>query len=145
MPRPKILNPYVETIKLVLALLIGVALLLGIQTVNSWRKAAAQNEQRGQTMQATTGITKDGDASQAARREADAGTAQARDTFEGTIEEDARREPETAARDVGVVPASRLRAFEQRRLERERLAHDRLGRAGIKREARPRTEDASER
>lgn len=142
---PTPLTPYVETAKLILAILLGCALLFAGQKVLEWKQAADQNEQRGRTMEATGGIQRDGDSSSAARQDADAGTAQARDDFEHTTEEDRYREPETATRDSGNVPASRLRAFEQRRIARERLAADRLERAGIEREAGPRPKVPSER
>lgn len=142
---PTPLTPYMETIKLVLAVLLGCALLWAGQTVLEGHEAAAQNEQRGRTMESTSGTIKDGDNSAQARQDADAGVAQGRDNFNNTIDEDGKHEPETAVRDSGAVPGSRLRAFEQRRLERERLAADRLRRAGVERPARSRTEDASER
>lgn len=142
---PNPVKPYIETIKLVLAVLLGCALLWAGQTVLEWRDASIQNEQRGRTMESTAGTIKDGDASTQARQDADQGVAQGRDNFNNTIDEDSKHEPETAVRDSGNVPASRLRAFEQRRLERERLAADRLRRAGVERPARSRTEDASER
>lgn len=145
MKMPSALTPYTETIKLLLAVALGCGLLFAGQKVLSWREGAQQNEERGRTMEATGGIQRDGDTSSQARGEADAGTAKARDDFESTTEEDRHREPETATRDSSSVPASRLRAFEQRRIARERLAADRLRRAGVEREARPRAEDSSER
>lgn len=142
---PTLLTPYWETIKLLLAVVVGCLLLFAFQKVMDWREGAIQNEQRGRTMEAASGTIADGTASGQARRDADTGTAQARDEFENTTEEDRQREPETATRDSGRVPTSRLRAFEQRRLARERLANDRLGRAGVKRAERPRAEDSPER
>jgi hypothetical protein len=145
MKMPSALTPYTETIKLLLAVALGCLILFAGQKVLGWREAAQQNEQRGNTMQSASGTIADGTASDQARQEADTGVAQGRDTFETTTEEDRHREPQTATRDSGSVPASRLRAFEQRRLARERLANDRLGRAGVEREARLREEDSSER
>lgn len=130
---------------LITTLVLTAVIILGGQRVLSWREAAHQNEQRGRTMQAASGIIADADTSAAARADADTGTARARGTFETTTEEDRQREPETAARDSGRVPDSRLRAFEQRRLARERLANDRLRRAGVEREEGPRSKDSSKR
>jgi len=110
-----------ETVKLVLAVLLGCALLLGVQTVLDWKQAAQQNEQRGRTLEATSGITNDGQLADANRQATDAGVAQGRDQFNRQLEEGNRNEPETAARGNRSVPASRLRAFRERRLARERL------------------------
>ena len=142
---PNPIKPYTETIKLALAVLLGCGLLWAGQTVLEWREAAQQNEQRGRTMESTAGTIKDGDASTQARQDADHGVAQGRDNFNNTIDEDGNNEPETAVRDSGAVPSSRLRAFEQRRLERERLAADRLRRAGVERPARSGPTDAPQR
>lgn len=137
--------PINDTVKLIAALLLGCALLFAGQTILEWREGAQQNEQRGQTMHAASGIVKDGSDSSAARVDADAGIEQARDAYEQSTEEDRQREPQTATRDTGAVPASRLRAFEQRRIARERLANDRLRRAGVERPEGLGPEEAPER
>lgn len=137
--------PSKETLKLIGAILIGAAVLYGYQTVIGWKEAAEHSKQQTRTAEATSGIMGDGDASASARDEANKGGATNRQHFEDTLDEDGHNEPETASRDAGNVPASRLRAFEQRRLERERLVCDRLRRSGLECEARSGTEDTSKR
>ena len=110
-----------ETVKLIIAVLIGSALLFGAQTVLDWKQAAQQNEQRGRTMEATSGIVKDDSKNEAQRLVIDVGLLEGRARFNQQLEEDNRNEPETAARGTRNVPDSRLRAFRERRLARERL------------------------
>lgn len=137
--------PSKDTLKLLGALLIGAVVFYGYQTVIAWKEGYDKSQQQTRTAEATTGILEDGDASGSARNEADNSGATNRQTFDDTVEEDASNEPETASRDAGVVPASRLRAFEQRRLERERIACDRLRRSGLQCPTGSGTQDASER
>lgn len=137
--------PSKDTLKLIGALAIGAGVLFSYQTVISWKEGYDKSQQQTRTAEATTGIIEDGDVSGTARNEADQSGATNRQNFDDAVEEDARNEPETASRDAGVVPASRLRAFEQRRLERERIACDRLRRSGLECPARSGTEDSSER
>ena len=115
------LKPYRETIKLILAIAIGAGILFAGQKVLDWKQAASSNEQRGRTMEATSGITSDGAKADEDRAQADAGIASGRDNFNNATDEDRRNEPETAVRDDRAVPSSRLRAFRDRRLARERL------------------------
>ena len=110
-----------ETIKLIIAVAVGALLLFAGNKVLEWKAGAEQNESRGRTMEATSGITADGAKADADRGKTDAGLSAGRDTFNNATEEDRRNEPETAARDDRGVPASRLRAFRERRLARERL------------------------
>jgi len=110
-----------ETVKLIGAVLVGCAILYGAQTVFDWKEAAAENERRGRTMEATSGIIKDDGKNEAQRLVIDVGLLEARARFNQQLEEDNRNEPETAARGARPVPDSRLRAFRERRLARERL------------------------
>ena len=137
---PTPLTPYIETIKLILAGLLGVGLLFAGQKVLDWKAAADQNEARGRTLESTSGITADGAKADEDRDKTDAGVAAGRDDFNNSTEEDRRNEPETAVRDTGNVPASRMRAFRERRLARERL-----GCAGEQCEPRSEGEAAPER
>lgn len=137
--------PSKDTLKLIGALVIGAAVLFGYQTVIGWKEAADLSKQQTRTAEATSDIMGDGNASASARDEANQGGATNRQHFEDTLEEDGHNEPETASRDAGIVPASRLRAFEQRRLERERLVCDRLRRSGVQCEARSGSKNSSER
>ena len=129
-----------ETIKLIIAVIIGAAVLFFGQKVISWKEAADQNEARGRTMEATSGISGDGARADEDRGKTDAGLSAGRDDFNNATEEDRNNEPETAVRDTGNVPASRLRAFRERRLARERL-----GCAGEQCEPRSEAKDASKR
>lgn len=110
-----------ETVKLIIALVIGCLLFYFGQTVLDWREGAQQNEQRGRTMQATTDIAKDGAKADEQRLFIDVGLLEARARFNQQLEEDKANEPEVAERADRTVPSSRLRAFRERRLARERL------------------------
>lgn len=134
-----------KTAQLIVAAIIGAIVLGFINQILSWRDGSIANDANVRKMGATQGIQKDGDSSTKARQEADVGIARARANFENVIGEDREKEPETVIRDDGAVPASRLRAFKERRLERERIAADRLRRAGIERKERSSSEDTSER
>lgn len=129
-----------DTVKLMLLLALGAGLLFGVQTVLDWREAAIQGEQRGRTLAAASGITKDGQQIEAQRLIIDVGLLEARAEFQRQLEEGSAREPETAARATRAVPDSRLRAFRERRLARERL-----GCAGTQCEERPTPANAAER
>lgn len=118
---PTPLTPYLETIKLVLAVLVGCALLWGGQKVLSWREAAALSEQQGRTAGATVGISQDGAKADADRVATDTGVRQGRDQFNQTYDEANRHEPETAARSDRAVPVRVRDAFRERRLARQRL------------------------
>lgn len=133
---PTPLTPYIETIKLILAVALGCALLWGGQKVLSWREAAQQGEQRGRTMEATTGIAQDGAKADADRVATGTGVAQGRDQFNHDYDEGVRNEPETAARADRAVPQRVRDSFRERRRSRERL-----GCAGDECQPRP-AEDA---
>jgi hypothetical protein len=109
-----------ETIKLALAVLVGCAILYGAQTVFSWKEAAEQNERRGRTLEATSGIIKDESKNEEQRLVIDTGLLEGRARFNQQLEDD-NNEPKIAARGSSAVPDSRLRAFRERRLARERL------------------------
>lgn len=137
--------PSKDTLRLFGALLIGAAVFYGYQTVISWKEGYDKSQQQTRTAEATTGIMEDGDTSSTARNQAEQSGAINRQNFDDVVEEDARNEPETASRDSGTVPASRLRAFEQRRVERERIACDRLRRSGLQCQTGSGSEDITER
>lgn len=109
-----------ETIKLIIAVALGAAVLFFGQRVLDWKEGAEQNEARGRTMEATSGIINDGVRADEDRSVTDDAIADGRDTFNTTTQRDRNNEPQTASRDSAAVPASRLRAFRERRLARER-------------------------
>lgn len=129
-----------ETVKLILALIIGAAVLFGVQKVLDWREAAQQNEQRGRTITATSGIINDGSKADADRTTTDTGISQGRQEFHDNQQEAKRNEPETAARADRAVPASVRNNFRARRLARERS-----GCVGDECQARPPASASSER
>lgn len=129
-----------ETVKLIIALLIGAAVLFGVQKVLDWREGAQVGEQRGRTATATSGIINDGTKADAQRDTVDTGIAQGRDKFNDNYQEAKRNEPETAARADRSVPVSVRNAYRARRLARERL-----GCIGSECVGRPEAEDATER
>ena len=115
------LTPYAETIKLIIAVLVGCALLWGWNTVMDWREAAQVNERRGDKIIATEGIMNDGAKADADRADDDSAVSTGRETYHNAKEEAKRNEPETADRAMRTVPASVRNAFRARRLARERL------------------------
>lgn len=133
-------GPYGETAKLILVLAIGAALWFAGQLVYSWKKAYDQGQGQERAAKVTTGIAQDGAEADEQRLVIDVGLLEARARFNQQLEEDRKHEPETAARAERVVPDSRLRAFRQRRLTRERL-----GCAGEQCRERPPTEVPAER
>ena len=118
---PTPLTPYMETIKLVLAVLLGCALLWGYNTVMDWREAAQVGEQRGAKIEATDGIINDGAQADADRTDTDTAIGTGRDVYHTAKEEAKRNEPETAERADRNVPSSVRNAFRSRRLARERF------------------------
>lgn len=129
-----------DTVKLLIAVLIGAAVLFGVQTVLDWREGAQVGEQRGRTATATSGIINDGVKADAQRDAVDTGIAQGRDKFNDDYQEAKHNEPETAARADRAVPVSVRNAYRTRRLARERL-----GCIGSECVGRPKAEDATER
>lgn len=128
------MNPYKILAAIITAVALAVGATLGVQQILSWKAGAELAVQQQGTMQAGADIQAKGDEASSARTESDAGVATGRDNFNQATDEDRRNEPETAARDDRNVPASRLRAFQERRANREKHASDRLGRAGVQRE-----------
>lgn len=133
-------TPYIETAKLIGAVLLGCALLWGYNTVMDWREAAQVNEQRGAKIEATDGIITDGAKADADRNDDNNAVNTGRDTYNTAKEEAKRNEPETAVRADRTVPASVRNAFRARRLARERLDC-----VGNECEARPAAASAAQR
>lgn len=113
------------------AKVIGLALVVAfaawlLVTVIGWKDAAKTNagtvQVQGAKIEATAGITQDGQATAADRAYTDAAASQGREAFRTAIEEAHRREPETASRDSRPIPASVRDAARARRLARERAA-----------------------
>jgi len=111
-----------ETVKFIIAVLIGAAVLFGVQTVLDWREGAQAGEQLRRTATAISGIINDGAEADAQRDTVDMGIARGRDKFNNDYQEAKLNEPETAARAARVVPVSVRNAFRARRLARERSA-----------------------
>lgn len=109
---------------LVLTVVIAVGLSLGVSHYLGLRKAAAQNEQRGQVIQTTSGQNADNDTVATQAREENTHVASGREEFKITIEEAKRNEPATANRATNSVPDSVRNAYRQRRLARERSGSD---------------------
>lgn len=123
---------------LVLTIALAVIMTLGAQTIWGWRKAAMQNEQRGATMATTSGILKDGEASEKENTKREVGVDSARQSYRQGVEE-ARDEDQTV-RDFGdaaVPDRLRLLACERRR------ARDRLGGAAVDRREAGQAEDCA--
>lgn len=110
-----------ETIKLLVAVGIGAAVLFAGQRVLDWKEGAEANEVAGRTMKATSGILNDGQKSSEDRNNVDTGVLAGRHNYNETYEEANRNEPETAARSDRAVPDSVRNAFRERRIARERL------------------------
>lgn len=109
-----------DTVKMILVALLVCVALLGIKKVMDWRDAALRSEQQTRTMETTSGIVKDGNIASVQRNHVASNVAQAKERFDNQIAEDRKNEPEIADRADRSVPASRLRAFRERRLARER-------------------------
>lgn len=110
-----------ETIKLICAVLITALIILGGRKVLDWRDKAIQSEEQTRTMQSTSGIVKAGGEAAKDRGRVQGAVNQAREQFDTQIQEDSKHEPETLARGNMLVPTSRLHAFRERRLARERF------------------------
>lgn len=93
----------------------------GISRVKSWYDGSQQNEQRGRTMEATSGIIEDGTKADAERGERDTGLQQAREDFQRQYQEDKRNDKDTSVHSSGIVPQRVRDNFRARRLARERL------------------------
>lgn len=112
--------PGEETIKLIVAVIIGCLLLYGAQKVLSWKEAAEQNETRGRTLQSTSGILGDGKKADEDRAQVDTGVTAGKQQFDNDYKEAKANEPATAARADRLVPKRVRDAYRTRRLARER-------------------------
>jgi hypothetical protein len=116
-------NPFKDIkviIGLIVTILITVALILGSQTVISWKEGYDQNQINTGKLESTSGIIDDGAKADENRAEVDQTVAQGRDQFNQDYEGAMRNEPETAARADRPVPDSVRKAFRERRIARER-------------------------
>lgn len=109
-----------ETIKLIIAILFGAAVLWGWQYLVTLQEAAESNEARGNKIEATSGILVDGKKADEDRGKADTAVAAGRDQFQTDYKEAKKNEPATADRSDRPVPSSVRSAFRARRLARER-------------------------
>ena len=113
-----------ETIKLLIAIAIGAAILYGIQYIGSLQQKAAVGEQRGAVIETTSGVLEDGRQSEQQRVRVEVDVTAAREQFQRDIEEARNNEPETRSNADVRNPDSVLRAARARRLARERSAGD---------------------
>jgi len=115
------IKPTADVIKIVLAIILLIVVFLGVRKILSWREDAEAGEVKARVIDATSSIIKREEVKQEERKEVDIVIAKARTNFQRRIEEDKVNEPAIAERAERLVPDSRLRAFRERRLERERL------------------------
>ena len=110
-----------QTLLLLLVLLIAAS--VGYDRFDKWRlgRKAVQADNRAIVLDNTSAGIEDGVEIDNQQQAYARGLADARQVYQQQTNEDARHEPETAIRDNGAIPDSRLRAFQQRRLSRERL------------------------
>ncbi|MBT9158801.1 MAG: hypothetical protein DDT26_00048 [Dehalococcoidia bacterium] len=131
----KAIEPYLTVIRLVAVVVVVLVVVLvvayGAYTINEWRKAALLNRDFVSADKSARAGIRDAGRSATGRLDADIVTAAAREVFDKQIELDSANEPQTFDRDSASVPDSRLRAFVERRKQREKAAIDRLSRAGI--------------
>lgn len=106
---------------LVLAVALGVMVALFGADYAQMRKAAAQNEQRGQVLVNTSAGVADGVEIDQVQEAYKKGLDDARSTFQQAKSEAKRNEPETASRAGRAVPDSVRSAYRERRRSRERL------------------------
>lgn len=111
-----------QTAKLILALVLGAAILAFGLWINNLQNKAALADQRGKVIEATVGVTEDGAKDDAQRAKVETGVTTGREEFKATTEKAKRDEPATAARADRPVPASVRNAYRARRLARERSA-----------------------
>ena len=104
---------------ILLVVLVGAGI-FGISTIKRWHDASKQNEQRGQTMEATVGITQDGATADAHQTATDTAVGQGNYDFGTTYAKDERHDPIVATRSTGTVPQRVRDNFRARRLARER-------------------------
>jgi hypothetical protein len=105
---------------LVATLICAVLISVGTQHYLNLREAAAQNEVRGRTMQATSGIIADTNVAREQRVKVDVGVSDARAAYQTQLEQAKRNEPTLRDRDDRPVPDSLRELAHKRRLARER-------------------------
>lgn len=113
--------PTKDTLHLLLALLIGGAILWMGQTVMSWKEAHDLSKQQTRTAEATSGILKDEEVSTKEQDKQGTVLTEGREQFNARTEEANKNDPTAAERSVRPVPDSLRRAYRERRLARERL------------------------
>lgn len=113
-----------ETVKLLIAIVIGAAVLYGIQYIGRLQEQAAVGQQRGAVIETTSGVIKDGQQSEQQRVKVEVDVTAAREQFQRDIQEARNNEPETRSNADVRNPDSVLRAARARRLARERSAGD---------------------
>ena len=124
-----------------LGLVVAVLLVVfGLRTLKSWYDGSRQNVQKGQTMEATVGVTKDGTVADAAQGATDTTVVKGNYDFGNTYKEDERHDPIVATRSTGAVPQRVRDNFRARRIARERS-----GCVGGQCDPYAEAEDASER
>lgn len=116
-------NPFSDIkviISIVTAALVAAALVIGLQTVSSWKEGFDQNKVKTETLKATSGIIQDGSKADEERTTVDQSVGEARGQFQQDYQGAMRHEPETAARADAVLRDGVRNAFRARRLARER-------------------------
>jgi len=113
-----------KRIEIIIGLTVAVILSVGVslfaRDYMDAKRAQAQNEQRGRVLiNATAGIERGVDVD-AFLSNNDVVIGTGRETFNRTMQEARRHEPETAARADRAVPVSVRNAYRERRLARER-------------------------
>lgn len=109
-----------EIIYFILLVAVVGAGIFGISTVKKWYDGSQQNVQKGQTMEATVGITTDGAAADAHQGATDTKVEKGNYDFGNTYQEDERHDPNVATRSSRDVPQRVRNNFRARRLARER-------------------------
>lgn len=107
-------------IQLGIAVLVAVVLTYFVNDYREAKRNAAIGEQRGEVLANTSAGVADGVTAAEVQAAIDAAIASGRSGYNQSTAEARRNEPTTAARDARPVPDSRLRAFRERRLARER-------------------------
>lgn len=110
-----------ETLKFLVALLIGGAILWVGQIVMGWKEAHDLSKQQMRTAEATSGILKDEKASMEEQDKQSSVLIAGRERFTARTEEAKQNDPTVAERANRPVPDSLRRAYRERRLSRERL------------------------
>lgn len=132
--------PYKDTLKLILALVIGAVVLFAFQTIKSWKDAADLSKQQTRTAEATSGILEDGQKSDKERQAENNGLSHGRESFNAAIQKASQSDKSVSDRASQPVPPSVLDAYRERRLTR-----DRFGCAGAGCGAEPEADAAAKR